>query len=456
MPGDTPADHWKWQPGSPDLKIKLGDDTITAPPQNNVNEKEWWKAFGYPELNRLTDLALAENHDIKIGESRVGASYAREKYTRSFLYPSVSFNPSVIRQEYSANRPLPVDFGTQQSVINNTYSLPLDLSYEVDITGKISNRTKASSYDFQAATASQESMELSVASRVARNFAMLLTLDAEKEILERTLSTRQENLEIVETRYKAGLTNEIDYQRAKTEYSSVSVQLRNNQLQRTDIELALSTLCGQSATNFSIEDTELKYLAPELTSYLPSVSNNLRPDIRAAEYEVKSYKNELKSSKKELYPSLYLDGSVGLLSGQADNVFESESRNWLIGATLSVPLFEGGRRRAQMEISEHQLQSAVDQLDQQKLVANQEVEKALSNLGRVNDQLSVQQDYLSAAQKAAELSRQRYRKGLVTYLEVVDAERVVLEAERLLAQLLGQQLISTIDLVEATGGKFVQ
>lgn len=160
----------------------------------------------------------------------------------------------------------------------------------------------------------------------------------------------------------------------------------------------------------------------------------------------------MKQAKKELYPSLYLDGSLGLLSGKYDNILENDSRNWLVGATLSVPLFEGGRRRAQLARSEFQLQGAKAQLSQRKLVGDQKVEKALSNLGRIDEQLSVQQEFLSAAQKAAALSRERYRKGLVTYLEVVDAERVVLEAEKLLAQLIGQQLISTVDLMEATGG----
>lgn len=445
-------DSWKWLIPSQELKIKLGKDTLTTPPISNVATKEWWKAFGYQELNILTKLALEENNHIKIGETGVEASKARVKYAKSFLYPSVSFNPSLMRQEYSANRPLPFDVAAQR-ITNTTYTLPLDLSYEVDITGKINNQAKASSYEWQASQASQNALELSVTAEVARNFTRLLTLDAEKGILERTIQSRQENLEIVETRYKAGLVNEIDYQRAKTELSSVMVQLKNNQLQRNDIELTLSNLCGQPPSTFSIESTNLKYLAPNITYLLPPASEITRPDIQADEYRVASYQNVLKSAKKDLYPSLYFNGSLGLLSGETEDIFDSKSRNWLIGATLSVPVFEGGRRRAQLSINEHQLQGSENRLEQKKLMANQEVEQALSNLSQINEQLTIQQEFLSAAQKAAELSSQRYRKGLVTYLEVVDAERIVLEAERLQAQLVGQQLINTINLFEATGGE---
>jgi multidrug efflux system outer membrane protein len=280
----------------------------------------------------------------------------------------------------------------------------------------------------------------------------LLTLDTENQILARTISSRQENLEIVETRYSAGLTNEIDLQRARTVLSSVGVQLENNQRQRTEIELRLATLSGQSASSFSIENTGIQYLAPVIEPDAPNSLAKNRPDIQAADYTIEAYKKQVESARKNKYPSLYLQGSAGLLTGNSDQLFEGESRNWLVGATLSVPLFEGGRRQAQLAISDHLLQAAVDNLKQQELGANPEVERALSNLSRLNKQLEAQQDFLLAAQKAAELSGQRYRKGLVTYLEVVDAERIVLEAERLSAQLLGQQLISTIDLVVAMGG----
>lgn len=444
---------WKWESGiDTNLIIVLGEDTLSPPPLSpDPDAGHWWDLFGYPELSSLTTLALEGNPEIKIGESRVNEAKAVTKLERSYLYPSLTFNPAFMRQEFSANRPMPFE-AAPQSIINNTYTLPLDLSYEVDITGKNTNRAQASALNLQASASQQEALRLSLASRIARNFALLLMLDSENDILRRTLTTRQENLEIVKARHTAGLVNEIDLQRAQTEFSSVAVQLKNNQLQRTQVEMELATLCGVSASAFSLEKTGFQHLAPSVLPVNYDALKVNRPDIQAAEYALAANEKQVKSAQKELLPALYLNGSAGLLSGASENVFENDSRSWLIGATLSVPVFEGGRRRAALAITESRLLAATEQLKLEEIRANREVENALANLQRINEQLVVQQEFLTAAQKAADLSQQRYKKGLVTYLEVVDAERIVLEAERLLAQLLGQQLISTVDLIEASGG----
>lgn len=446
------SEQWKWQESYQKISINLGYDTLSAPPSfKGTDHERWWKILGYTKLNVLVELALAENHHLKVAKSQVEESRARVQVAKSFLYPSLSFNPSFLSEEFSANRPLPFDIAAQRVRIN-TYVLPVDLTYEVDLFGKVRNDIDASQFGLQTATALQEASNLAIAAEVARNFAILLTLDSEIAIMERTIHTREENLEIVKTRYLAGLTNEIDLQRAQTELSSLAVQLKSNQIKRTEVELALATLCGQPVSNFSIERSGIQYLVPRIN---PKESASLgvnRPDIQAAKYSAEAYAAQTKSVRKEMYPALNIGGSAGLLAGESGQIFESDSRNWLIGATLSVPLFEGGRRRAQLAISNYQLQAAMSNLKQQELTAYQEVERELSHLARLNEQLLAQQEFLTAARRAADLSHQRYRKGLVTYLEVVDAERVVLEAETLSIQLLGQQLLSTVDLIVAMGG----
>ncbi len=449
---ETSQEQWKWKEAYQPVSISLGYDTLTASPvSNNREDQPWWEIFGYEKLNTLVELAMAENYDLKAAENRVEESRAGVQWEKSLLYPSLSLNPSFIRQEFSANRPLPFDIPAQR-IRNNTYVLPLDISYEVDLFGRIRNDVAASQFNWQAATALQKASGLSIAAEVARNFVWLLTLDSESEILERTIQTRQENLEIVRTRYQAGLTNEIDLQRAQTELSSVAVQLKNNQLQRTEIELALALLTGQSASEFAVEPAGIQYLAPLIRPRNQVGLSISRPDLQAATSSVGAFEKQLKSIQKERYPRLFLDGSAGLLAGQSEQIFEGDSRNWLVGATLSVPLFEGGRRNAQVALGRAQLERVNNQLKQQELNAHQEVEREMSNLLRLHEQLLSQQEFLTAAQRAAALSQQRYLKGLVTYLEVVDAQRIVLEAERLSIQLLGQQLLSTIDLMVALGG----
>ncbi|UZR96885.1 efflux transporter outer membrane subunit [Chondrinema litorale] len=447
---------WKWNSGENDKSylnvMKVGDDTLRSTPEFTVTENNhWWEAFGYNELNELAKQAISDNQNIKIAKSQTGIAKERVDVAKAGFFPSVSVNPSFTRQEFSANRPMQFDIAAQR-VQTNTYSIPVNLSYEVDIFGKIKNSVDASRYNYEATAANQENISLYIASEVSRNFIQLITLDTENKILERTLSTRQENLEIVETRYNAGLTNEIDLQRAKTELSSVAVQLKSNQLRRTEIELALASLCGRPASSFSIPKTGIEYLAPDVNPLASASLASNRPDLKAAEFNIQAFEEQLKNSRKSLLPSLYLDGSAGLVSGSADHLFEENSRAWLAGATLAIPVFEGGRRRSQVAISALQKQAVVEDYKLQEQLANEDVERALSNLLRINEQLTAQQEFLNAAQMAAELSNQRYLKGLVTYLEVVDAERIVLEAERMSVQLLGEQLLSTVNLIVASGG----
>ena len=440
---------WKWQSALDYQPFVLEEDTIAYPPTWERSTK-WWEVFGYEKLNELEALALQENYDIKILKNRVAESRAGVKAAASPLFPSLSFNPSFIRQEFSGNRPVGFDVEVPQIRLN-TYSLPVDLNYELDIFGRIRNNINAFKYNLQATEASRDNLVLLVSSEVARNFFQLITLDTENAILERTYRTRQDNLEIVEIRYQAGLVNEIDLQRARTELASIEVQLRNNEQLRTEIEIALATLCGQSPSEFLIGETSIKYLPPEIQPEEQERLKQSRPDLVEANFQLLSFEESLKNSRKQLYPTLSLQGSYGYLSGESNDIFESNSRTWLVGGTFSVPIFEGFRRKANLEISRQQLEASRNVLTLRELQANREVENALSNLSRLKEQLVAQQNFQEAAKKAAELSKERYTKGLVTYLEVVDAERIFLDAERLSAQLLGQQLINTVLLIQALG-----
>jgi multidrug efflux system outer membrane protein len=436
--------------------ISYGADTLKpVPALPTSTDKDWWLIFGYERLNGLVELALDQNHQLAAGQSQVKESEARVDLSKSAHYPTLRINPSFNREELSANRPLPFDVPAEK-VRYNTYSLPVELMYEVDVFGKNRSNTEASKFRLKSSAAMQEASELDVAAAVARNFILLLMLDSEAEVFSRTREARKENLDIVTTRYDAGLTNEMDMQRARTELSSVDVQLKNIQIERREAELQLATLTGQPADKFEIKSDGIQYLVPQMDPLSPQMLALNRPDLEAGKFAVEAYKNQIKNARRNLYPSFFVFGSAGLVSAKSDNLFENDSRNWLVGANLSIPIFEGQRRQALLDISEYQLEGSVEQLAQNEVVASQEVYQAVAELRRLDEQLLHQQEFLSAAFRTADLSRQRYQKGLVTYLEVVDADRIVLEAERLLGQLLGRQLLSTVNLATALGGDVEQ
>ncbi|MEN6457257.1 MAG: efflux transporter outer membrane subunit [Prolixibacteraceae bacterium] len=431
--------------------ISHGRDTLKPAPPVKATDQGWWQIFGYKKLDDLVKQALTRNHQLAAGQSQVSEADARVRLAKSSLFPSLGVNPSFTREELAANRPVPFDVPAEK-VRYSTYLLPVELSYEVDLFGKNNSAKKASQYRYESVVASQQASELETAAYVAQNYILLLMLDSEWEVLKRTRLDRIENVDIVTTRYTAGLTNEMDVQRARTELSSVDVQIKNIQIERRNAELQLAALTGQPADSFSLDSDGIRFISPGVKPVSLSGLTINRPDLEAGKFNIEAYKQQVKNARRDRYPSLNLFGSAGLISAVPDKLFEGDSKNWVVGANLSIPVFEGRRRQSMLNITEFQLEGSMQNLKQNELVAGREVSQAIAELQRLKEQLSDQQAYLAAAFRTADLSRQRYKQGLVTYLEVVDAERIVLEAERLLVELIGRQLLSTVDLITSLGG----
>ena len=442
-------DPWRWKSPRNYPAMVIEGDTLSPPPA--LSYDTWWQQFGYQQLDELQSAVYLENLEIKVMQNRVLQAQATVKAARAVMMPAVSISPSATREELSANRPIGFDAGDLPQVWQNTFSLPVLLRYEVDLFGRNGNAIKAAKFDLLATKASKKDLTLQITSQMAQQYFTLVTLDTEQIILERTVRIREDNLDIVQTRYQAGLVNAIDVQRARTELATVVVARNNNRLLRSEIELAIATLCGQSPSTFSIPATPLQYLPPVVQPDAPDVIIQQRPDIQQIDNELKAAEQSLKNRRKQLYPSLSLNGSWGYVSADTENLFNDRSTSWLLGGTLSIPVFEGWRRRAELDINKQNLEASQNLLTLQALRAQQEIENLASNLSRLQQQLSAQQDFQEAAQQAALLTKARYTKGLVTYLEVVDAERVVLDAEQLSVQLIGDILINTIRLMVAQG-----
>jgi multidrug efflux system outer membrane protein len=366
------------------------------------------------------------------------------------MFPSIQFEPSFMRQGLSANRPNP--FGGQLDAVTfSTYELPLTLSYELDVFGKNNDRVLANTLISQATEEQRRNVMLQIVSEVAQNYFLILQLDAENDLLQNTLETRRNNLDITSTRHEAGLVSQIDVLRAKTELSSIEVQLKNNSQLRAEIELVLATLSGQDATEFRISHTRIKYLPPAIMFLEKDSLAGLRPDLKAAKLFLESNEKLVRSQKKQLLPSFYLDGAYGYLSGESANLTGDSSENWVVGVSASLPIFQGGKKRSEIQLRKSELEETEELYNQQVLVSYQQVENAYARLKWVHDQLLAQQEFVAAAIDAAQLTRERYRKGLVNYLDVVDADRQVLEAEQLSVQLFGQELVGRVGLIRALG-----
>ncbi|UOB18094.1 efflux transporter outer membrane subunit [Abyssalbus ytuae] len=446
---EKPVSEWKWHisPGD-DVVLYIGNDTITQSALPITNEERWWESFGYGTLNTLEQTALTNNLDLKIAVAKLKQARANKNIALSTLFPGVRLEPSFTRQEFSANRPNP--FGGQLSQVTlNTYEAPLTVSYELDVFGKNINSVEASNLVYKATEENRKQVLLEITTEVAGNYFLLIQLDAEIDLMINTEKTRLDNLDIASTRYNAGLVSQIDELRAKTELASVQAQLKNIRKLRAEIELILGELIGEDVSTFKIAPTKIRYLPPNVEFMRKDSLSLSRPDLRAARLMIESGEKILSNQKKQLLPSFYLNGAYGYLSGNSDNLIERDSRAWFAGITASLPLFEGGRKRAEIKLRRSELEEKQRDYEQALLQAYRQVENAFSNLHWIREQLLAQQEFVVAARDVSGLTNERYRKGLVNYIDVVDAERQVLEAERLSVQLFGQELTERVNLIKA-------
>ncbi|NDV17500.1 efflux transporter outer membrane subunit [Muricauda sp. TY007] len=438
---------WRWHVAPQEhVELYIGNDTITRTALPITDEKHWWEAFGYQTLDTLVEKAMASNVDIKIAVAQLEQAKARKNVAMAKLFPTLRLEPSFSRQEFSANRPNP--FGGQLGPVTlSTYEAPVTLSYELDIFGKNINDLEATNLISKANDENRKQVMLEVITEVANNFFLMLRLDAEIDLLKHTEKTRLDNLDIASTRYNAGLVSQIDVLRAKTELASVQVQMKNTQKLRSEIELVLAELIGEDASTFEVSHTQIKYLPPDVAFLRKDSILVTRPDLRASKLMIASAEKKLAHQRKQLLPALHLSGAYGYLSGDSDNLIERNSRTWFAGVSASLPLFEGGKKRAEIKLRKSELEEQQRNYDRAVLQSFRQVENTFSNLNWIHEQLLAQQEFVMAARDASELTNERYRKGLVNYIDVVDAQRQVLEAERLSVQLFGQELSERVRLI---------
>src|SRR5881397_2909600 len=421
-----------------------------AQPLDNVPKGAWWEVFRDDTLNELQRRAEAANQDLKAAVARVDQARATARVAHSELFPTVDANPSWTRQRYSPNQ-IP-SFG---GLTANTFRVPLDLSYEVDLWGRVRRGFESARADAQASLASLHNVLLTLHSDVAQNYFALRALDAEIATVTGTVNLRKEQVQLVRSRFEGGIGSELDVARAQTELATTEAEAASLAQRRAELENAMAILAGSNPSLFHLPPSGAKDWNPQppaVPAGLPADLLERRPDVAEAERQLAAANARIGVAKAAFFPVLSLTGSGGFVSGDIDSLFNWDSRTWSIGPSLSLPIFAGGRNRANYKRSQAAFDEAVARYRQQVLVAFGEVENSLSGIRHLVDQAAAQQRAVANARRAAELATDRYRSGIVSYLEVVDASRDALQAERANAQLAGQRLITAVQLIKALGG----
>lgn len=436
------------------LTLFLG--VLSAEGQSQSTDLQGWYRFNDRTLDSLVALGQRQNADVQLMLSRVQEARIRVQIAETFLKPSVRAGINATTQSLAPNRPFPfpnVTDAQRQRFQLNTFSIPIDASYEIDLFKRIRQNIAATSLQAQATEADFRSMKLIVASEIARLYALVRANDTEQGVFRRNLLARDSTVAIIRERARVGLTSQIDAQRAETDIASLRVQLRSLERSRTELVNGLTQLCGQDPNTFTLKPGTLPATLPAFPFTSVSVEQlTRRPDLQAADWQTQAATAQINIAKAQRMPRISLVGSAGMLSGRIGPLLFPGSVTYLAGVNASVPVFEGGRNRQNIVLADQQQQTARLAYQQRLQVAQREAETALDNLTILRQQVEDQTQAVQLARRTEQYNRELYVRGLTTYLEVLDAQRTILSTEQALVQLQGQAFIQALALVRALGG----
>jgi multidrug efflux system outer membrane protein len=432
---DTPPD-WRWQ---------------KADPQDTKPKGDWWTMYHDEKLDALEKQALENNQNLKAAVARLGEARAKARVAAADFYPQISTNPSVQRQRTSANAPLPFPIEVP-SVTQNSFSVPFDLSYEIDLWGRVRRSFESAQAQAQATVADYQNTLLSLTADVANNYYALRQLDRELEILRQDKALWDEATDLQEKRMKAGLSSQLEVSRSKNERSIAVGDLAQVSERRAELEASIAVLCGKPASAFHIEEQPLKGTPPEIPVGLPSTLLERRPDVAIAERTMASRNAQIGVAYAAFFPTVSLTGQAGVLSAQASDLFTWESHVWSFGPTVSLPLFSGGRNSANLKDARAAYEESVALYRQQVLVAFSDVEQSLAQIRFYREEETARAESLQQSGQVADLTLQKYRAGTGDYFEVITAQRDRLRSARSVAITAGLRYSASIRLIKSLGG----
>jgi len=422
-------------------------DWKSAAPSDALPRGPWWAVFGDATLNGLEDRALAGNQDLGAAAARVEQAFAAAGVAKSAYAPQVALQTAASRSQQSTTVANPY-----LNPLSKDYSIPVVATWELDLFGRVRRLNEAARADAGASASNLESVRLSISANVAATYFALRGLDREIAILKDTSSLRQRSLDLINAQYKGGVATELDTARAETELATVNAETHALEARRESAQGALAVLVGDSAVTFSVAPAVNDIAVPAIPAGVPSELIQRRPDVASAERELVAANARIGVAKAAFFPAISLTGSAGFESGGTEHLFGSDSRIWAFGPSIYLPLFQGGRNKANLDRARGVFDENIAVYRQQVLQAFDEVQDSLASTHILAEQALSQDKAVKSAQKASQLAQKRYDAGYVSYLDVVEADRTALESERSAAQLEAQRLSVAVALIKALGG----
>ena len=421
-----------------------------AQPSDALTKGKWWQVYQDSQLDSLEEQINVSNQSLKSAAAQFEESRAAVRISRSALFPTVGVSPSVGRDEQSVNKPL---FNkTLEARSYNDFLLPADVSYELDLWGRVRNTVTASRSEAQASAADLAGVNLSLHAELALDYFQMRGLDAQEKLLLSTVDSYQKAVDLTNSRFQAGITSAVDLAQAQTILETTRAQAVDVEVQRSSYEHAIAVLVGQPASTFHIDPLPLDLLPPALPPGVPSTLLERRPDIAAAERRVQEANANIGVARAAYYPLVTLGGTGGFESAVFTTLLQGPSGFWSLAGQAAETVFDAGKRRGTNEQARAAYDKSVDDYRQTILVSFQEVEDNLAALRILEDEAAKEDAAVAAARHSVDLSITRYKGGVTNYLEVTTAETSALNDEVTAVTIRTRRIAASVLLIKAIGG----
>ncbi len=415
---------------------------------DTVLNLKWWELFQDSVLIALVDTALKNNYDVRIAAARIEEARAIVGYNKADLYPSFNYEIGASRSNLTGN---------QQGDAYNTLFFAPNLSWEIDFWGKYRRYTEAARADLLAAQYSGRTIQLSLIADVASTYFLLLDFDSRLKVSRQTLASRIESMRIMEARFNKGIIPEIDLNQSQMQEADAAASVPYFERLVATTENALSVLLGQNPGPIigrsSLSD---QVLSPEIPEGIPYSLLGRRPDIMEAEQNLVSQNAKIGAAQAMRLPNISLTAFFGLASPQLNQLFTNDGMVWSAGGSMLGPIFNFGKNKRNVDIERQRMVQDSLTYVLTVLQAFQNVDDALIEISTYKDEVIARVRQRDAAFNANELSKERYNGGVTSYLEVLDSERSLFEAELNASETYQLHLNAYVNLYKALGGGWIE
>jgi len=428
---------------------EVGDWKPAQPNDQNLGGN-WWEIFQDPQLNALEAQVSVSNQNLKAAEAQYTQARAVLRYSRADYFPTVTAGASATRIKTSKNRPPPSTVFS--GITYNDYQIPFELSYQIDVWGRVRRTVEAYRDQAQASAADLAAVNLSMHAQLALDYFQARTLDAEEQLLNSTVTQYEQALQLIENRFAGGLASDLEVEQAKTQLETTRAQAVDVGVARAQYEHAVAVLVGKPPTSFSLPPLPLTMPPPPIPVGLPSELLERRPDIASAERLMASANAQIGVAKAAYYPNISLGATGGFESSAITTLLSGPSVLWSAGPSALFTVFDVGRRRAASDQAIAAYDQTVANYRQTVLTGFQQVEDNVAALRILEHEAQVQNTAVTAAEKYLALANTRYTGGVTSYLEVTTAQSAALSDEVTAVNILGRRMVDAVTLVQALGG----